>query len=162
MSPVPAILDHILRVPAREWRSSLFEVFRWVDFPDILIIDSADFAVQDRMFITIIITTTMRRIGLTGVLVILIKNGALKVLVHGGTEENPIARRVIEIGGAALLFVFGLVFLLAQLSGLFGELAKPLPRGIRGTIEDLLVDLSRKKYLLVSRTGQTSLGEASA
>lgn len=54
-------------------------------------------------------------ISLTGAIVILAKKGAMKAFGHGHGQENPIARRVIEIGGAALLFLFGLVFFLAQL-----------------------------------------------
>ena len=54
-------------------------------------------------------------ISLTGVIVILAKRGAVKALAHGHAEENAVPRRVIEIGGAALLFLFGLVFFLAQI-----------------------------------------------
>ena len=55
-------------------------------------------------------------ISLTGIIVILAKRGAVKALSHGQKAEgNSVPRRVIEIGGAALLFLFGLVFFLAQL-----------------------------------------------
>jgi len=54
-------------------------------------------------------------ISLTGAIVILAKKGAVKAFAHGREERNSPARRVIEIGGAALLFLFGLVFFLAQL-----------------------------------------------
>ncbi len=54
-------------------------------------------------------------ISLTGTIVILAKKGAVKAFSGGHAEENSLARRIIEIGGAALLFLFGLVFFLAQL-----------------------------------------------
>jgi ABC-type nickel/cobalt efflux system permease component RcnA len=55
-------------------------------------------------------------ISVTGAIVILAKRGALKAVEAGGHHhDGSIARRVIEIGGAALLFLFGLVFFLAQL-----------------------------------------------
>lgn len=55
-------------------------------------------------------------ISVTGAIVILAKRGALKAVEAGGHHDHgSVARRVIEIGGAALLFLFGLVFFLAQL-----------------------------------------------
>jgi nickel/cobalt transporter (NicO) family protein len=54
-------------------------------------------------------------ISLAGAITILVKNGAIKALDHGNSEKDSIARRVIEIGGAAILFLFGLVFFIAQL-----------------------------------------------
>lgn len=54
-------------------------------------------------------------ISVTGALVILAKRGALKVLGAGHEERDLRFRRIVEIGGAGLLFLFGLVFFLAQL-----------------------------------------------
>ena len=54
-------------------------------------------------------------ISLTGALVILAKQGARKAIGAGREERDSRFRRVVEIGGAAVLFLFGLVFFLAQL-----------------------------------------------
>jgi nickel/cobalt exporter len=54
-------------------------------------------------------------ISVTGAIVILAKQGALKAAAGGREERGPRLRRVVEVGGAALLFLFGLVFFLAQL-----------------------------------------------
>ena len=53
-------------------------------------------------------------IGATGAIVILAKRGALRAIAGHREEGGSLTRRVIEIGGAAVLFFFGLVFLLAQ------------------------------------------------
>jgi hypothetical protein len=49
-SPVPASLGQILDAHPAAWRTPTIEVYRWDLFPDILILDTAGFAVQDRMF----------------------------------------------------------------------------------------------------------------
>jgi nickel/cobalt exporter len=54
-------------------------------------------------------------ISATGALVILAKQGALKAVAARRAGGDRGLRRAVEIGGAALLFLFGLVFLLAQL-----------------------------------------------
>ena len=54
-------------------------------------------------------------ISVTGALVILAKQGTLKALAAGREERDSRLRRAVEIGGAAVLFLFGLVFFLAQL-----------------------------------------------
>jgi len=54
-------------------------------------------------------------ISITGALVILAKRGALKAFGAGHEERGLRFRRVVEIGGAGLLFLFGVVFFLAQL-----------------------------------------------
>ena len=54
-------------------------------------------------------------ISVTGAIVILAKQGALKAAAGGREERGSRLRRVVEVGGAALLFLFGLVFFLAQL-----------------------------------------------
>ena len=54
-------------------------------------------------------------ISVTGALVILAKRGAVKVVAGGDTHRNSVVRRVVEIGGAGILFLFGLVLFLAQL-----------------------------------------------
>jgi hypothetical protein len=48
-SPVPLDIGMILDSPAA-WRHPDFEVFRWSLFPDVLIVDSRDYAVQKRLF----------------------------------------------------------------------------------------------------------------
>jgi hypothetical protein len=48
--PIPADPGIILDYPAAAWRESRYEVFRWEQFPSVLIIDTADYAVQDRLF----------------------------------------------------------------------------------------------------------------
>jgi hypothetical protein len=46
--PIPADPGLILDYPREAWRDSRYEVFRWEDFPSILIVDFADYATQDR------------------------------------------------------------------------------------------------------------------
>jgi hypothetical protein len=48
--PVPADPGLVLSYPQKNWRSPAYELFRWPDFPEILIIDTADYAVQERLF----------------------------------------------------------------------------------------------------------------
>lgn len=54
-------------------------------------------------------------ISATGALVILAKRGAVKVMAGGDTHRDSVVRRIVEIGGAGILFLFGLAFFLAQL-----------------------------------------------
>jgi ABC-type nickel/cobalt efflux system permease component RcnA len=54
-------------------------------------------------------------ISVTGALVILAKRGAVKALAGGDEHRGTVLRRVVEIGGAAILFLFGLLLFLAQL-----------------------------------------------
>ena len=49
-TPMPASLEEVLNAPVSGWRSPSIEVFRWDLFPDVLVIDTADFHVQDRLF----------------------------------------------------------------------------------------------------------------
>jgi hypothetical protein len=49
-APIPADPGLILSYPVENWRSPAYEVFRWPAFPEILIIDAADYAVQARLF----------------------------------------------------------------------------------------------------------------
>jgi hypothetical protein len=48
--PIPADPGIILSYPRQSWRDRRFEVFQWDRFPSILIFDTADYAVQDRLF----------------------------------------------------------------------------------------------------------------
>jgi hypothetical protein len=48
--PIPADPGLLLSYPQENWRSPGYEVFRWPDFPEILIVDTADYAVQERLF----------------------------------------------------------------------------------------------------------------
>jgi ABC-type nickel/cobalt efflux system permease component RcnA len=54
-------------------------------------------------------------ISLTGALVILAKRGAVLALAGEHGARNSTLRRIIEIGGAGILLLFGIVFFLAQL-----------------------------------------------
>jgi ABC-type nickel/cobalt efflux system permease component RcnA len=54
-------------------------------------------------------------ISLTGAIVILAKRGAVRALAGGHEERDTLLRRIVEIGGAGILFLFGLVLFLAQL-----------------------------------------------
>ena len=54
-------------------------------------------------------------ISVAGALAILAKRGAVRALAGGHEERSTVPRRVIEIGGAAILFLFGVVLFLAQL-----------------------------------------------
>jgi len=47
--PIPADPGLVLSWPVRSWRDSRYEVFRWEQFPSLLIFDFADYAMQDRM-----------------------------------------------------------------------------------------------------------------
>jgi hypothetical protein len=50
--PVPIAADPgvILDYPQTVWRDDDYEVFRWESFPTVLIFDTADYAVQDKLF----------------------------------------------------------------------------------------------------------------
>jgi len=50
LDPIPADPGVILSYPAGSWRDSRYEVFRWDVFPEILIFDTASYAVQDSLF----------------------------------------------------------------------------------------------------------------
>lgn len=54
-------------------------------------------------------------ISATGAVVILVKRGAIRAITAGHEKRDSVIRKVVEIGGAAILFLFGLVFFLAQL-----------------------------------------------
>jgi hypothetical protein len=49
-SPIPLDPALILDYPPPSWRREDYEVFRWDVFPSLLIFDTADYAVQDRLF----------------------------------------------------------------------------------------------------------------
>ena len=50
--PLPLSVDPgiMLQWPVENWRDARFEVFRWDRFPSLLIFDTADYAVQDKLF----------------------------------------------------------------------------------------------------------------
>jgi nickel/cobalt exporter len=54
-------------------------------------------------------------ISATGAIVLLVKKGAIRMVAGAHEERDKKFRRIIEIIGAAVLFLFGLVFFLAQL-----------------------------------------------
>jgi len=47
--PITADPGLVLSWPVENWRDSRYEIFRWENFPSLLIFDFADYAVQDRM-----------------------------------------------------------------------------------------------------------------
>jgi len=47
--PIPADPGLVLSWPVEKWRDKRYEVFRWEQFPSLLIFDFADYAIQDRM-----------------------------------------------------------------------------------------------------------------
>ncbi len=49
-APLPADLDTILVYPRRAWRGDDWEAFRWNALPEVLILDTASYAIQDEMF----------------------------------------------------------------------------------------------------------------
>jgi hypothetical protein len=49
LEPVPSDPGLILDYPREAWRDSRYEIFRWTAFPDILIMDTADYGVQDNI-----------------------------------------------------------------------------------------------------------------
>jgi hypothetical protein len=49
-SPIPADPGIILDYPLKAWRDRRYEVFQWPAFPQVLIFDTADYPVQDRLF----------------------------------------------------------------------------------------------------------------
>jgi nickel/cobalt transporter (NicO) family protein len=54
-------------------------------------------------------------ISVTGAIVILAKRGVVRAVAGGHEERDSVLRRIIEIGGAGILFLFGAVLFLAQL-----------------------------------------------
>jgi hypothetical protein len=48
--PLSVSLNQILATTPAQWRVPSLETFRWEMFPDIIILDTINFAVQDRMF----------------------------------------------------------------------------------------------------------------
>ena len=50
LEPITMDPGRVLSYPVESWRDRRFEVFRWDRFPDILIFDTASYAVQDRLF----------------------------------------------------------------------------------------------------------------
>ncbi|MDR3337104.1 MAG: hypothetical protein LBT16_07865 [Treponema sp.] len=48
--PAPADPGMVLAYPEEAWRDKRYEVFRWPSFPEILIFDTADYLVQERLF----------------------------------------------------------------------------------------------------------------
>ena len=49
LDPISMDPYKVLSYPVESWRDRRFEVFRWDAFPEILIFDTADYAVQDRL-----------------------------------------------------------------------------------------------------------------
>ena len=50
LEPISKDPGSILSYPSESWRDRRFEVFKWDVFPEILIFDTASYAVQDRFF----------------------------------------------------------------------------------------------------------------
>jgi len=53
-------------------------------------------------------------VSVIGAMAILAKRGVLKMSAASHGDASSLARRIVEIAGAAVLFVFGLVFFIAQ------------------------------------------------
>ena len=49
LEPIPADPGKVLSAPADSWRDKRYEVYRWDRFPGILIFDTIDYAIQDRL-----------------------------------------------------------------------------------------------------------------
>ncbi len=49
-APLPADLDTILAYPQSAWRGAAWEVFRWNALPEVLIFDTATYAIQEELF----------------------------------------------------------------------------------------------------------------
>ncbi|MCQ2981349.1 MAG: hypothetical protein MJ178_01175 [Treponemataceae bacterium] len=47
--PIPADPALILSWPQKEWKNPAYQLYRWEQFPDVLIFDFADYAIQDDM-----------------------------------------------------------------------------------------------------------------
>jgi len=79
------------------------------------------FALSLHMFALSVLAVSSISLGMgttisaTGAIVILAKRGAIRVAAGSRDERESRVRRIIEIAGAAVLFLFGLVFFLAQL-----------------------------------------------
>ena len=54
-------------------------------------------------------------ISVTGALVILAKRGAVRAIAGSDEHRDSIVRRIVEIAGAGILFLFGLVLFLAEI-----------------------------------------------
>ena len=50
LEPIVSDPGTILSWPIASWRDKRYEIFRWDSFPSILIFDTADYAIQDRLF----------------------------------------------------------------------------------------------------------------
>ena len=50
LDPITMDPGKVLSWPVESWRDKRFEVFRWDRFPEILIFDTASYAIQDRLF----------------------------------------------------------------------------------------------------------------
>jgi len=50
LEPITSDPGRVLSYPVESWRDKRYEVFRWDRFPEILIFDTASYAVQDRLF----------------------------------------------------------------------------------------------------------------
>jgi nickel/cobalt exporter len=78
------------------------------------------FALSLHMFWVSVISVTAMSLGMgftisaAAVLVVLAKRGALRLFKGGGSERQTAARRIVEIAGAAALFLFGALLLAAQ------------------------------------------------
>ena len=49
-APLPADLDTIMAYPQSAWRGAAWEVFRWNALPEVLIFDTASYAIQEDLF----------------------------------------------------------------------------------------------------------------
>ena len=49
-TPLPADLGTVFEYPAELWRTDQFELFRWTLFPEVLVMDTRNYAAQSRFF----------------------------------------------------------------------------------------------------------------
>ena len=79
------------------------------------------FALSLHMFAVSVLAVSSISLGMgttisaTGAIVILAKRGAIRAVAGAHDERGSKIRRIVEITGAAILFLFGLLFFLAQL-----------------------------------------------
>jgi hypothetical protein len=102
-APIPADPGLILSYPQANWRSPAYEVFRWPAFPEILIVDTAGYAEQERLFKRLAFFVEKR--GYRGRLV---PDGELEGL-HGWNAHDYRAEDLARFFEAARLSAFPLL-----------------------------------------------------
>ena len=147
--PLAASLEQVVSAPRDAWRSRSVEVFRWDLFPDILILDTADYQVQGRYFSRLAYFLEKR--GFRGRL---LTNGELAGR-HGWNAHDYGAPGLAEFFNAASAKGFGLnpeermLEELALREGILvadGERVAPGAGGVLGV--SLSTSITERRYLL--------------